>query len=492
MASITAARRSHCTPFTTTYTIPTFDQRALRAIIYIEGRRHMRYPQGPARHLRVLLAAVASVATAVVLAPPAAASAAAAATVHVNVAAGGGPTNDYSASPSISGDGDVVIFTSIATNLAPGFPTGGSGNVLYARDLRTGFTSAINVSNSGRSTNLDSSDSDLDGIGLNVAFTSADLPSLSPGAAQLCSRNTRQGPVPEYCRNIFLRNRLLGLTTRISTALGGGQPNGVSDTPRLSGDGRFVAFRSEATNLVTGDTNGVADVFLRDLLTGITRRIAPPNPAAPANSYNPTISADGRWVAFANDGIASDPSISSIALHDRITATTSVLALPSASGGVTGGLPDLDISGNGQVVAFTAQDSALVPGDTNPGFDVFVFDRSAGTLIIADRTADGTQLEYADRIQLSRDGRSALFRGNGLLTPDTTTTGSTHVYVRNLVTGAIRLVNVDADGLEANGYSDIGSASISDNGARVSFSSDGTNLYGGDTNNTTDIFVRIT
>ena len=86
------------------------------------------------------------------------------------------------------------------------------------------------------------------------------------------------------------------MTRRVSVGAGGRQGDGGSSEPALSADGRYVAFGSDASNLVAGDTNGVRDVFVRDLQAGVTRRVSTGTGGRPANgeSFFPSVSADGR------------------------------------------------------------------------------------------------------------------------------------------------------------------------------------------------------
>ena len=119
------------------------------------------------------------------------------------------------------------------------------------------------------------------------------------------------------CPDIYLRDRIAGSTTRVSTAPGGGQPNGASHDPRMSGDGRWIVFESEATNLVPGDTNGVTDVFLFDRVSGAISRIS----AAPdLPSFSPDVSDDGNVIAF----------VSASALHSADPDTVSCERSPPA------------------------------------------------------------------------------------------------------------------------------------------------------------------
>lgn len=444
-------------------------------------------PTARRRHLVPLLTVVAVPLMATAVLTPAAAAAPVGATVRASVASDGTPADDYSATPSISGDGNVVLFSSLATNLVTGFPSATGETALFTRDLRTGTTAVAGLAPDGRSVPMVTGN--YDGDGSTVLFSSPALDRFAPGAPQLCSERVgRDQVVPAGCINVFARDTATGTTSRVSVAADGGEPNGRSDEPQVSADGRFVAFWSEASNLVADDTNGATDVFVRDVVAGTTTRLTDRD----STSYSPRISADGRFVAFLNDGVAADPALSptgsSILVHDRSTGSTDVVPVSTADGTPVGSIPEVDVSSDGTLVAFGSYHAGLVAGDVNRDFDVFVLDRTTGALTLASRAPDGRQPRQSDRARFSADGRSLLFRGYGAVTPDAT--DAAHLYVRDLAGGELRLVDVNTAGEAANGYSDTGFSSISADGTRVAFSSEGTNLAAGDGNGTTDIFVR--
>src|SRR5262249_22172880 len=140
--------------------------------------------------------------------------------------------------------------------------------------------------------------------------------------------------------DVFVRDLATSTTTRVSVASDGTQANGASTNPAVSADGSLVAFRSLASNLVAGDTNGVADVFVRNRLTGVTERVSVASDGTQGNaqSINPVISADGRFVAFestASNLVADDTNLASdIFVHDRVTGVTERVSV--ASGGMQG------------------------------------------------------------------------------------------------------------------------------------------------------------
>jgi archaellum component FlaF (FlaF/FlaG flagellin family) len=181
--------------------------------------------------------------------------------------------------------------------------------------------------------------------------------------------------------DVFVRDRQSGQTERVSVDSSGVQGNGRSNFPSISADGRYVAFWSLADNLVSGDTNGAYDVFVHDRQSGQTERVSVDSSGAQANnsSFNPSISGDGRYVAFqsyADDLVPGDTNgFADVFVHDRQSHWTERVSVDSS--GVQGDghsyLPS--ISADGRHVAFLSAADDLVPGDTNAGVDSFLRDR---------------------------------------------------------------------------------------------------------------------
>ena len=188
-----------------------------------------------------------------------------------------------------------------------------------------------------------------------------------------------------------------GQTIRASVSSAGAQGNNQSFTARLSADGRYVAFASQATNFAVGtDTNGVAHIFVRDRVTGVTTRLSVTNGGAQANggSSNPAISADGRFVAFqsaATTLVASDTNgADDIFVHDRPPARRRGLASRCGGSGQRSHHRTI-ISGDGRYVAFQSLAANLVSNDTNGVEDVFVHDRATGTTTRVSVSSAGEQ-----------------------------------------------------------------------------------------------------
>src|SRR5262245_38698554 len=239
--------------------------------------------------------------------------------------------------------------------------------------------------------------------------------------------------------------------TRASVSSNGAQGNAGSGDPALSSDGRFVAFVSDATNLVPGDTNAWPDVFVRDLASGVTGRVTVDSAGnqANANSYEPALSADGRFVAFqsyASNLVPGDTNATSdIFVHDRLSGTTERVSVDSA--GNQGNLASYHpaISADGRFVSFQSDANNLVPGDANLRHDVFVHDRVSGaTELVSVDSAENQANGSSTFSSLSADGRYVAFESDATNLAPQETFSMPDVFVRDRVSGTTELVSISS------------------------------------------------
>jgi Tol biopolymer transport system component len=297
--------------------------------------------------------------------------------------------------------------------------------------------------------------------------------------------------------DVFVRDLEGGTTVRVSVDVNGGDPNDASFHPSISADGRYVAFVSYASDLVQGDGNGTTDVFVRDLATGTTTRVSKdlqggdPN----ADSWMPSISADGRYVAFssiASDLVQGDDnSTYDVFVKDLIAQSTIRASVdtggddPNASSGRYG----VSISADGLHVAFVSNATDLVQGDRNDYQDVFVRHLISETTVRASVDTEGGD---PDSISfggsLSDDGRYVLFSSYAADLVHGDGNEATDAFVRDLVAETTVRVSVDSMGGDPNRESYGGS--MSSEGRYVSFQSWASDLIVGDGNETGDVFVR--
>ena len=404
--------------------------------------------------------------------------AAAQVTVRASVDSLGAQSSDYSFFPSISADGRFVAFLSNADNLVSG--DGNFTTDIFVRDLLSGTTESVSVDPLGAQGNGSSSFPSISADGRFVAFQSS--------ASNLVSGDTA-------LMDVFVRDRLSGTTERISVDSFGAQGNSDSYSPQISADGRFVAFQSDASNLVSGDTNAASDVFVHDRLSGTTERVSVDSLGAQGDesSSSSSISADGRYVVFnssASNLVSGDTNSSfDIFLHDRQGGTTERVSLDSLGAEGNDNSFNPSISADGRYVAFHSSASNLVSGDTNGVADIFVRDLQSGTtdrLSLDSLGAEGNDNSFNPSI--SADGRYVAFHSSAsnLVSGDTNT--SFDVFVHDRQNGSTERVGVSTLGAQAMDGSQY--PSISADGRFVAFHSYASNLVSGDTNGVADILVH--
>jgi Tol biopolymer transport system component len=421
-------------------------------------------------------------------------------------AAGTDGGNAFSLKPSVSADGRFVAFASLATDLVPGqVDTPGTADV-FVRDLVTGVTTLVSHSTAGPATagNKSSDFPALSADGRFVAFLSA-ATDLIPGFVD--GNGSISG-------DVFLYDRATGSTSLVSRSTASPSQGGAGDSssPVLSGDGRFVAFPSAATDLVAAfsDNNaGASDLYLRDMTAGVTTLVSRSTTSATSGGHGETleyqISSDGRFVAFRStatdlvDGfIDGNAALSDIFLRDTQSNTTALVshASGSATSGGNGVSLNAVLSANGQFVAFVSQATDLIAGvvDGNGTNDVFRYDVSTGANeLISHSTTSATTSgnKFSNDPQLSADGTVVAFASGAtdLVSGLDDTNAAGDVFVRS--GGTTRLVSVARSGTAAaNGESS--SPCVSGDGRFVAFTSLATDLASGvaDANGTSDVFLR--
>ncbi|MBL8297584.1 MAG: hypothetical protein JNN30_04465 [Rhodanobacteraceae bacterium] len=298
---------------------------------------------------------------------------------------------------SASEDGRFVAFASFASNLVPGDLNG--TNDVFVRDRLLGTTERVSVYSNGSEGNCGSLGADISSDGRYVVFYS-------------CTPFDTATPSPYT--DVYRHDRLMDTTTLVARTPSNTHANSHSSLPSLSGDGRFVAFRSCASNLVAGDSNGFCDIFVRDMDTG-----------------------------------------------------TTALATPSVTPGGANTTTDYaEISGNGRYVFYMSEATNLVANDSNAAFDAFRFDRITQTVELISRNTQGVQSDATSSFEgTSHDGEQALFWSVGSnLSPGSATTA---YYVRNIAAGTTELVSRTSSGERL--ASVLFSAAISADGKRVAF-----------------------
>ncbi|MDQ3724234.1 MAG: hypothetical protein M3376_14485 [Actinomycetota bacterium] len=292
--------------------------------------------------------------------------------VRASVGQDGDEANGASAEPDLSADGRLLVFASRADNLVPGDTN--NGDDVFVRDPETGAIALVSTGRRGDPADGDSTAPAISADGRFVSFSS-DAPNLVAD-----DDNGRQ--------DVFIKDLITGRVRLVSVARGGGGGQNLSlaggraPVSDVSGDGRFVVFESDATNLAGRDRNRRTDVFVRDLAVGSTRRVSvsTTNEEGGGRSILPTITPDGRFVAFASnadDLVAEDAQGPDVFIRE-VARETTVLANVSARGRLRGRELNVpppsrpSLSTDGATAAFASSASNFVAGDTNREADVFL------------------------------------------------------------------------------------------------------------------------
>ena len=379
---------------------------------------------------------------------------------------------------AISGDGRFAGFFCRAPNIVPGDTNGASD--AFLRDRTAGTTERVSLADSGAESNDDSFDMSISGDGGLVAFWSY-------------ATNLVQGD-SGFHADVFVRDRALARTERVSVSASGLAGNDDSFKGFLTPDGRFVVFLSYASNLVPGDTNHCLDVFVRDRTTGAIERVDVSSTGAEGNddTFQASISADGRFVAFstwATNFARNDAQ--DVFLRDRLLGTTEVVS--RSSGGTHGNDASMitALSADGRYVAFASSASNLVAGDTNSAWDVFVRDRTLGTTERVSVSTSGVEANASSGpdLAISADGRYVAFASAASNLVDGKTIADPQVYVRDRLAGTTQCASVSTGGAPGSfrGGDGLG---ISADGRFVAFASQARNLVAGDSNGVEDVFVH--
>lgn len=330
-------------------------------------------------------------------------------------------------------------------------------------------------------------------------------PSLSANGRYVSFESFSTNFVPDDTNNtydVFRKDLRSGELVRVSVASDGEQANGGSISFDISGNGRYVVFSSDATNLVPGDTNGERDVFVKDMRTGGVTLVNTDAEGAvgQGESFLASISRNGRWVAFESEAPNLVPDDSNgtadVFVKDLRTGAVTLVSADAEGNQGTGPVSayygasvEPSISADGRWVAFKSFATNLVPDDTNAAPDVFVKDLHSGAILRASTGSDGEQGNGdSSAASISADGHLVAFVSSASNFAPCDDNGTFDVFVKDLRTGALTLVSADPDGHPGNGGS--GEPSISPNGRYVAFTSNASNLVEGDDNGHSDVFVR--
>lgn len=398
-------------------------------------------------------------------------------TTRVSVSSSGVQGNAMSRWPEISGDGNYVAFISDATTLVPN-DTNGTTDV-FVHNRQTGVTERVSLAGDGsQANNWSESDLAISRDGRYVAFASL--------ASNLIPVDTNN------VMDVFVHDRHGGQTLRASLASGWVEVTAPEwadyGALSLSNDGRFIVFTSDVSTLVSGDTNEAHDIFVHDMQIGTTRRVSVSSTGEQGNggSYSSDISGDGQWVVFRSDATNLVPNDTNgrtdIFLHNLLTGETTRLSVSASGEQADKGSNDPTISNNGRYVAFRSAAENLLPG-YEIYEHVYVRDLQTGEIKRASVWSDGyPMVGWAEAPTISDDGRYVAFefddRGDSM--------PIRWIYVRDLVTSQTIEITVG----DSEGQGSPFNPSLSADGRFLAFDSGDPGLVSGDTNGVRDVFVR--
>ena len=380
-------------------------------------------------------------------------------TALVSKTSAGAPGDGDSGSPVASASGRYVAFASEAPNL----PGSDSDQSVYLADRRTGRTVLISKRSDGEpAMDGNSNDPSISGSGRFIAFRS--------GAANLPAGGVER-------ERVYVHDRKTDTTRLVSKTSAGEPDNGYSDSPSISVSGRYVSFRSTATNLPGNDSFN--DIYVHDRKTGRTELVSRNSGGQPANADSRpdnSISPSGRYVGFSSAATNLPGNPENTYIHDRKTGTTRVVSKTSDGQPANGNSSYPSISATGRYVSFVSSATNL-PGD-DAVTDAFVHDRKTGRTRLVSKTSAGDPASASALYTwISASGRYVAFNSEATNLPGDDLVED--VYLRDRKTGRTSLVSKSTTGDPASG-GDSFLGSLTPSGGYVTFSSEATNLAGDD------------
>jgi Tol biopolymer transport system component len=371
---------------------------------------------------------------------------------------GGAGVDGVTSDGTISGNGRFVAFLT-ATALDPS-DTNGRKDV-YVRDRWAATTELVSVTDDEKPIDAAASQPSLSDDGRYVAFLTK-------------ATNLIPGDTAGFA-DVFVRDRYEKRTIRVASSTSGGQVGADTTDPIISGNGRHVAFVTTAGNVVANDTNGVRDVFVRDLSSTTIARVSLTALGAQPDgqSWNPSISDDGQRVAFSSlSPLAGGlPGVSNVYLRDRTAGTTELVNVKSSDGTVgNAAASNNHLSGDGTKVAFASAATDLVAGDSNGLHDAFVRDLVADTTVRVSLTDTGAQLARPSMpVGMDRTGERVLFDTNGPATADDIPGSENYdVFLRDVPAATTRRITTGPRVPDPG--DDVTTASVDSAGRDVAFS----------------------
>jgi len=403
--------------------------------------------------------------------------------LRASTSTGDAEANEDSEDSALSADGRYLVFSSYASNLVANDTN--NGKDIFLRDMHTGVVTRI-------STNVAGDQGSVGGY--------ADDPIISSDGRFVVFQSSFNNLVADDTNSqadIFVKDLITGEVVRANTDADGNETIFSTFGTAMSADGRYVAFVTRADDLVDQPVDGENHVFVKDLETGEVKLGSTTSAGELGNSFSlaPLLSGDGRYLAFvsvADNLVAGDSNgEADVFVKDLKTGRLTRASTTSSGGEATGGLSTpVAISGDGRKVVFISAADNLVADDTNGMDDVFIKDLVSGKVVRVNTDASGAEANsFSSGGSISADGRFVAFHSLADNLVEGDTNGERDVFVKDLSTGEVTRVSTQSNGDEAAG-GDSQWVSISADGRFVVFASEATDLVAGDSNGYTDIFAK--
>ncbi len=401
---------------------------------------------------------------------------------RVSLNPNGSDSDNHSGGSSLSRDGRFVAFASSAANLI-GLDTNNAEDV-FVHDRVLALTERISVDSFGGEADIQSS-----------------LPSISADGRYVVYSSWARNLVPGDTNNtndVFLRDRVLGTTTRVSVDANGAEGNYGSYQATISKNGRWIAFLSSASTLVPGDVNDARDVFLVDRELGGIELVSISTAGVQGDGWaggsqgGPVASEDGRYVFFQSPAttmvLGDTNAVLDVFVRDRVLATTSILSV-GVGGAQSNGQTDVTgISTDARYVALVSLASNLVPNDNNGQFDSFVLDRASGVIERVSVSSTGQEGSGSSwSCAISEDGRFAIFTDTAPDLVPNDTNGKRDAFRHDRISHTTERISISLTGTQAD--ADCVHPSICGDGTTIAFTTAATAIVFADVNGVSDVFV---
>ncbi len=402
-------------------------------------------------------------------------------TKKVSISSEGISGNQSSGGPDLSSDGEKIVFTSFATNLVT-IDTNGFDDI-FVHDRETETTRKITNSFDGKQTNSHSG-----------------YPSMSSNGRFITYTSTASNLVPKDINgenDVFLYDSLIGSTIIISVLKDGTQANLGAGPSKISGDGQYIVFYSNSSNLINNDINDLSDLFIynkEDQTHYLVSVASDGSQSDRSVGQFFDISENGRYVTFSTfatnlDLVIDDTNVvSDIFLHDFVTKETKRVSLSTqgTQGNFSSYAPS--ISNDGRFITYYSAATNLVPSDTNGVNDIFIVDTETNITELISLSTVGLQGNgNSSYPSISGNGRYVVYASDATNLVPNDTNGSRDIFLFDRITKETKLISISNDGVIGNGFSS--DASINPDGNSIVFSSSASNLVPDD-NSMGDVFIH--